>query len=112
MKKDEIEDLFKKSFDNYEAEVSPSVWKNIRVWLKWGGLAFLFNSILNKLGFNVIITIVTAIVAVVGTVGIMNWTHKTPETAEQAAKKTITPVKTCLCARDAFKRATVATRTV
>lgn len=65
MKKDDnIEDLFKQSFDNYEPEVRPKVWKNIRVGLKWGSLAFLINAFINKIGTTTIIAVVASVVAV------------------------------------------------
>ncbi len=94
MKKDELEELFKKSFDNYEAEVSPSVWKNIKIGLKWGSLALLFNTLLNKLGINIIVAVITSVVAIVGTFVVMNWTHKTPETGTSETTKTTLVQKT------------------
>ena len=94
MKQDDLEDLFKKSFKDYEAEVNPSVWKNIRVWLKWGGLAFLFNAILNKIGLNTVIAVLSSVAAVIGTVGIMTWTNKTSETTQPGAEKNTSAPKT------------------
>lgn len=72
MKKNDIEDLFKKSFENYEAEVNPSVWKNIRIGLKWGSLALFFNILLNKIGMNVIIALLSSAAIVISTVAIVN----------------------------------------
>ena len=90
MKKDELEDLFKKSFDNYEADVRPGVWKNIRIGLKWGGLALLFNTILNKIGINTIIAILSSAIAVIGTVGFMTWKNNSgTETKKPVTEKTI-----------------------
>lgn len=85
MKNNDIEDLFKKSFENYEQEVSPGVWKNIRIGLKWGSLALLFNMILNKLGTNAIIALLTSAVAVISTVAIVNWA-KTPADKTQSVQ--------------------------
>jgi len=76
MKKDDIDDLFKKSFENYEAEVNPSVWKNIRIGLKWGGLALLFNTLLHKIGFSTIIAILSSAV-IISTIAILNKKSKT-----------------------------------
>ena len=64
MKNDDIDDLFKKSFENYEAEVNPGVWKNIKIGLKWGSLALLFNTILHKIGFSTIIAILSSAVVI------------------------------------------------
>lgn len=86
MKKDELEDLFKKSFENYEADVRPGVWKNVKIGLKWGGLAVLINTILNKLGINAMVAILTSVIAVVSTVVVMTWNHKVPETTTVAEK--------------------------
>lgn len=71
MEKKELEDLFKKSFENYEAEVSPGVWKNVRIGLKWGGLALLFSTFLNKIGTGTIIAILSS-AALISTVAVMN----------------------------------------
>ena len=89
MKKDELEDLFKKSFENYEAEVRPGVWKNVRIGLKWGGLALLFNTILNKIGINTVIAILSSVVAVVSTVAVMTWKNHSAETKKTITEKTI-----------------------
>ncbi len=74
MKKDDIEDLFKKSFENFEAEVNPSVWKNIQTALKGAGLGALVKAMINKLGTNTLIAVVSSVAAVVSTVAIINWT--------------------------------------
>jgi gliding motility-associated-like protein len=80
MKKDDIEDLFKQSFENYEPEVRPKVWKNVRVGLKWGSLAFFINAFVNKIGTTTLIAIVTSIVAtVIGTVTFVNWNNSKKE---------------------------------
>lgn len=96
MKNDDIEDLFKKSFDNYEPEVRSSVWKNIKVFLKWGGLAFFINTLINKIGLTTFITIVVSLTAIVGGAVAYNWNSdkKTALTAEQ----TIAPKDTATAA--------------
>lgn len=71
--KNDIEDLFKQSFDNYEPEVRPKVWKNIRVGLKWGGLAFLINAFINKIGTTTLVAVLASVAAVgVGSVMYFN----------------------------------------
>ena len=50
MKKDNLEDLFKDSFENFEADVNPSVWKNVQTAMKGVGLGLLGKMLLNKLG--------------------------------------------------------------
>lgn len=59
MKKNELEDIFKDSFENFEAEVSPSVWKNVQTALKGAGIGLLGKTILNKIGANTIIAVVS-----------------------------------------------------
>ncbi len=72
-KEDDIEDLFKESFDNYEPEVRPKVWKNVRVGLKWGSVAFFINAFINKLSTTALIAIVTSIAAIIGITAVMVW---------------------------------------
>ena len=69
MKKKNIEDLFKDSFENFEAEVSPSVWKNVQAALKGAGLGLLGKMLINKMGANAIVGIVSSAAAVVATLG-------------------------------------------
>lgn len=88
MKNDDIDDLFKKSFENYEAEVNPGVWKNIKIGLKWGGLALLFNTLLHKIGFSTIIAILSSAV-IISTVAILNKNKKDDVTQ---STKTETPL--------------------
>ena len=80
MKKDDLEDMFKKSFENFEAEVNPSVWKNIQTGLKGAGLGVLVKMLLNKIGTNAIVAIVSSAAAVVGTVLVMNYSGNKTET--------------------------------
>jgi gliding motility-associated-like protein len=79
----DIEDLFKESLGNYEAEVRPSVWKNIRIGLKWGGVALFFNTLINKIGVTTVIAIVSSAV-IIGTVAIMKRSNNTAETKQTA----------------------------
>lgn len=72
MKKKNIEDLFKDSFENFEAEVNPSVWKNVQTGLKGVGLGVLVKMLLNKVGSSAIIAIVSSAAAVLATVFVMN----------------------------------------
>lgn len=72
MKKDELEDLFKDSFENFEADVNPGVWKNIQTGLKGAGLGILGKMLINKIGSNAIVAIVSSAAAIVGTVLVMN----------------------------------------
>src|ERR1700746_653568 len=80
MKKDELEDMFKKSFENFEAEVNPGVWKNIQTGLRGAGLGVLAKMLLNKIGTNAIVAIVSSAATVVGTVLVMNYSGNKAET--------------------------------
>jgi gliding motility-associated-like protein len=73
MKENDVDDLFKKSFENFEAKVKPSVWKNIKVALKWGGLGVVVKFILNKVGSNTVVAILSSAATVVSTIMVMNW---------------------------------------
>ncbi len=88
MEKKSIEDLFKDSFEDFEAEVNPSVWSNVKTGLKGIGLGFLGKSILNKIGTNTLVAIVSSAATVVGTVAVMHWTGNAVKSTEQA--KTVT----------------------
>ena len=89
MKKDELEDLFKKSFENFEGEVSPSVWKNIQTGLKGAGLGLFVKMIVNKIGTSAIVAIISSAAAIVGTVLVMNGTSN--KTEQKPANATVTP---------------------
>ncbi len=94
MKNNDIEDLFKKSFENYEAEVSPGVWKNVRIAIKWGSLALLFSVFLNKIGIGTIIAILSS-VAIITTVAVINKQNNTTDKTPLAAIETkIIPIPT------------------
>jgi len=89
MKKDNFEDLFKDSFENFEADVNPSVWKNVQTALKGVGLGLLGKMLLNKLGSSAVISIVSSAAAVIATVFVMNGTKT--ETKKQTPKETVVP---------------------
>lgn len=90
MKKDNnIEDLFKDSFENFEADVNPTVWKNVQTALKGVGLGLLGKMLLNKLGSSAVISIVSSAAAVIATVFVMNGTKTDTKTAEP--KKEVQP---------------------
>ena len=95
MKKNEMEDLFKKSFENFEPDVNPSVWKNVRIGIKWGSFAILLNTFFNKVGANILIAVISSAAAVISTVAVMNITNNTADkklidSKESAAIKKIT----------------------
>lgn len=75
MENNDIEDLFKKSFKNYEPEVRPTVWKNIRIGLKWGSLAVLINAFIQKIGISTVIAVASSVTAIIGTMLVMNWSN-------------------------------------
>ncbi|MES2591026.1 MAG: gliding motility-associated C-terminal domain-containing protein [Bacteroidota bacterium] len=75
MENNDIEDLFKKSFKNYEPEVRPTVWKNVRIGLKWGSLAVLINTFIQKIGISTVIAVVSSLTAIIGTMLVMNWSN-------------------------------------
>lgn len=73
-KNDNIEDLFKDSFENFEADVKPKTWDNIQAALKGAGIGVIIKTLINKIGTNTIIAVVSSAATVVGTIMIMNWT--------------------------------------
>jgi len=91
MEKREIEDIFKDSFEDFEPEVNPSVWKNVQTGLKGAGLGVLAKTILNKIGANAVVAVVSSAIAVVSTVVVMNWTGNSKGAG--VAKKTLNPKK-------------------
>ncbi len=90
MKDNDIDDLFKKSFENFEAKVKPSIWKNIQVGLKWGGAGLVVKFILNKLGTNTVVAVISSAATVISTVMVMNWTHGNNEKTPLEVKPTRT----------------------
>jgi gliding motility-associated-like protein len=93
-KENDIEDLFKESFENFEADVNPGSWKNIQAGLKGVGLGVLAKSILNKIGTNAIVAVVSSAATVMSTVMVMNWTGNTK--TQQVASNNVTAPKTVL----------------
>lgn len=91
MKKNNIEDLFKDSFENFEAEVSPTVWSNIQTALKGIGIGLLGKAILNKIGTNTIVAVISSAAAIITTVLVINWgkTNNKPVANNVAPKKVI-----------------------
>lgn len=105
MKKDNLEDLFKDSFENFEADVNPTVWKNVQTAVKGASLGLLGKMLLNKLGSSAVISIVSSAAAVIATVFVMNGTKtetKKPEPKTNvvpnviAEKPTVDEIKTFL----------------
>lgn len=114
MKKNDFENLFKDSFENFEADVNPSVWKNVQTGLKGAGLGLLGKMLINKLGSSAIVAIVSSAAAVLTTVFIMNGTKtekKEPKTtvAEPkviAQKPNVDEIKTFLNTNNTAKAET------
>lgn len=89
----DMEDLFKKSFDNYEPEVRPKVWENVKVGLKWGSLGLFLNALMNKVGTTTLIALASTAIAVIGTISYVGLTGDGGQ--ETAANKPLTtPVVT------------------
>lgn len=102
MKENDIDDLFKKSFENFESTVKPSIWKNIQVGLKWGGVGLVVKFILNKVGTNTVVAVLSSAATVVSTVMVMNWTNnkeKAPLDVKTGTESTVS-VKNPVPARD------------
>lgn len=96
MKENDIDDLFKKSFENFEAKVKPSIWKNIQVGLKWGGVGLVVKFILNKVGTNTVVAVLSSAATVVSTVMVMNWTNnkeKAPSDVKTVTESTVSVTK-------------------
>lgn len=107
MKKDNLEDLFRDSFENFEADVNPTVWKNVQTALKGIGLGLIGKMLLNKLGSSAVISIVSSAAAVIATVFVMNGTgtktNKTtpkeeakPKVVAETVKPSVDEIKTFL----------------
>ena len=73
----DFEDLFKESFDKFEADVNPTIWKNIQTGLKGAGIGVLIQTIFNKIGTTTLVATVSSVSAVIATVLVMNFTNKT-----------------------------------
>jgi gliding motility-associated-like protein len=79
MKKKNLEDMFKDSFEDFESDVSPGVWSNIQTALKGVGIGLLVKSLINKIGTNTLVAVISSAAAVISTVVIMNWGGKTQQ---------------------------------
>lgn len=98
---EQFEDLFKESFDDFEAEVSPGVWKNVQTGLKGAGLGFLIKTAINKIGANAMVAIVSSTATVLATMLVMYWTGNSnkpvgkpsPVAEKPVVVKTPEPVK-------------------
>jgi len=51
-KNDNLEDLFKDSFEDFEADVKPKTWDNIQAALKGAGIGIFIKTLINN--FNII----------------------------------------------------------
>jgi gliding motility-associated-like protein len=82
----DLEDLFKESFTDFEAEVNPSIWKNIQTGLKGAGIGVLIQTIFNKIGSTTLVAAISSVSAVIATVLVMNFTNK-PKTVPVVVKE-------------------------
>jgi gliding motility-associated-like protein len=89
-KNDNLEDLFKDSFEDFEADVKPKTWDNIQAALKGAGIGIIIKTLINKIGTNTIIAVVSSAATVIGTIMIMNWTG-TGSKKETVSSNTTTP---------------------
>src|SRR4051812_6297423 len=91
----DFEDLFKESFDKFEADVNPSIWKNIQTGLKGAGIGVLIQTIFNKIGSTTLVAAVSSVSAVIATVLVMNFTSKPTAvpTATKPDKTVVNPDK-------------------
>ena len=88
----DFEDLFKESFEKFEADVNPSIWKNIQTGLKGAGIGVLIQTIFNKIGSTTIVATLSSVSAVIATVLVMNFTNK-PKPTSVVTKTDKTVVK-------------------
>ena len=89
--KNEIEDLMKNSFDDFEPEVEPTVWKNVKTAIKWGGAGLLIKFIINKIGTNTLVAFLSSAITIVSTVWVMDWKKASDKTQSENTKTEITP---------------------
>ncbi len=88
----DVEDLFKESFRDFEAEVNPGIWKNIQTGLKGAGIGFLIRSIFNKMGSTTLVATISSVSVIIATVLITNFTGK-PKVVPVPVKPDKTTVK-------------------
>ncbi len=95
-KDDEIEDLFKDSFETFEPEVKPKVWDNVRAAIKWGSVGLFIKMLISKIGTNTIVAFVSSALTIASTVFVMNNKSKseTPIPEIKESKETEIPVTT------------------
>src|ERR1043165_4497287 len=100
MKKNNIEDLFKDSFEDFEADVNPGVWKNIQTALKGAGLGIFGKLLMNKIGTNTLVAVVSSAATVVATALVMNGSKteapkkkEEPKVVAEAAKPSVNEIK-------------------
>jgi gliding motility-associated-like protein len=72
----DLEDLFKESFTDFEAEVNPGIWKNIQTGLKGAGIGVVIQTIFNKIGSTTLVATISSVSAVIATVLVMNFINK------------------------------------
>lgn len=73
MKNNNLEDLFKDSFENFETDINPTVWKNIQAGIKESDSGVIAKFKFGKIGVNAIVAIVSSVAAIIGTVLVMNF---------------------------------------
>src|SRR6185295_6887758 len=92
----DLEDLFKESFSDFEADVNPGIWKNIQTGLKGAGIGVLIQTIFNKIGSTTLVAAVSSVSAIIATVLVMNFTNKaktTPVVINKVDKTVLKPDK-------------------
>ncbi len=112
MKENDVDDLFKKSFENFEAKVKPSVWKNIKVALKWGGLGVVVKFILNKVGSNTVVAILSSAATVVSTIMVMNWSSNNSDKNKSIENQTKTIIASKTASNPEINATTAASKNV
>ncbi len=94
----DLEDLFKESFSDFEADVNPGVWKNIQTGLKGAGLGVLIQTVFNKIGSTTLVATVSSVSAVIATILVMNFTNQSKPISEnnKVDKTVVKPDKASL----------------
>ena len=72
MKENDMENMFKEKFEDFEPEVDSKVWKNVKGGIKVAGAGALSKFLLNKLGTNILIAVASSVATIISTVAIMN----------------------------------------
>jgi gliding motility-associated-like protein len=92
----DLEDFFKESFSDFEADVNPGIWKNIQTGLKGAGIGVLIQTIFNKIGSTTLVAAVSSVSAIIATILVMNFTSKqkaTPVVVNRVDKTVLKPDK-------------------